>query len=353
MIARALALAAVFGIGFAGLCAPPRTPAGILTAALKGSSSAFEGAQQTRVWTDTGSMTTDVRVWGNGKGALRSEYRSGAAKGAVILRVGERSWSRTSTGVWTALPTRSEAAQAKLILANYRVSLGAAGTLAGRSAMPLNIAAKHSFNPSRKMWVDTSTGLILRDDLFAPDGKPRSSTRFVSVTYKPQAVSLFQPPARVTPAPAMGPNSLRAAASASEAQKLSGRPTPKPAYVPPGYRAVSYGLVKSRRNTWMPSVRYEDGLSAFTVFERNQGGPGGGYGGGQGGRGGGPGGGRGRGGGPRGNGGGAGFGPPTATGRTTSTDRQQAVVNIGRPSGAYLLVGDISLAELIKVAESL
>lgn len=60
----------------------------------------------------------------------------------------------------------------------------------------------------------------------------------------------------------------------------------------------------------------------------------------------------GRGGGPRG-GGGAGFGPPTATGRTTSSDRQQAVVNIGRPSGSYLLVGDISLAELVKVAESL
>ncbi len=354
MIARALALAAVIGIGLQGLCAPPRTPEGILNAALKGSSSAFEGAQQTRVWTDTGSLTTDVRVWGNGKGAVRSEYRSGAAKGAVVLRVGDRSWSRTSAGVWTALPAHSETARAKLILANYRVSLGAAGTLAGRSAVPLNITAKYAFNPSRKMWVDAFTGLILRDDLFAPDGKPRSSTKFTSVTYKAQSASLFQQPSRVTPAPSTGPNSLRSAASASEAQKLSGRPTPKPAYVPTGYRAVSYGLVRSRRNTWMTSVRYEDGLGAFTIFERNQGGPGGGYGPGQGGRGGGgPGGGRGRGGGPRGNGGGAGFGPPTATGRTTSSDRQQAVVNIGRPSGSYLLVGDISLAELVKVAESL
>lgn len=350
MIRWALVLAAVIGIGLQGLCAPPRTPEGILNAALKGSFSAFEGVQQTRVWTDTGSLTTDVRVWGNGKGAVRSEYRSGAAKGSVILNAGERSWSRTSAGVWTALPVHTDTARAKRILANYRVSLGPVGTLAGRSAVPLNITAKYAYNPSRKMWVDASTGLILRDDLFAPDGKPRSSTKFTSVTYKAQPASLFQQPSRVTPAPSTGPNSLRAVPSASEAQKLSGRPTPKPAYTPPGYRVVSYGLVRSRRNTWMTSVRYEDGLGAFTIFQRNQGGPGGGYGPGKGGRG--PGGGRGRGGGPRG-GGGAGFGPPTATGRTTSSDRQQAVVNIGRPSGSYLLVGDISLAELVKVAESL
>ena len=131
MIARALALAAVIGIGLQGLCAPPRTPEGILNAALKGSSSAFEGAQQTRVWTDTGSMTTDVRVWGNGKGAVRSEYRSGDEKAcpawATLVR-----W--TSAGV-DAASCHSETARASCP-GQLPGEPGRGGNAGGRSAVP-------------------------------------------------------------------------------------------------------------------------------------------------------------------------------------------------------------------------
>ncbi len=339
------------------------SPTAALTAALRGPIVAFQGEQRTTVHLDTGPVSTEVVVHNNGRGAERREYRKGAAAGVVTLQKGQTTWQRQGSGAWLRLPEtpkQDPSATAARIARNYRVTVGSPAKLAGRPVVLVRIVARSEGNPSRRLWLDQRAGIIVKDELFAPDGRIRSSTAFTRITPVSPSPSLFTVPKATTADPGFGPASFEPKASAAEVERLTGRPLLLPRHVPSGYRVEMAGVMRTRPGFLMPAVRYSDGLAAFTIFQRGQGGPGGGPGGGQGrgmGRGqGGPGQGgqgRGRGRGPGGGmGQGRGRGPGDGLGMMRS-DRQRSVVAASGERSNYLLVGDISEEELQRIAASL
>jgi len=338
--------------------APDARAARLLKAALAGPSAPCAGEQTTEVYVDSSPITARVRFVANGAGAVRREYGQGGA-GVVTLQVGRTVYQRDAANRWTRLPSsEGDTTAADRILANYAVSAQAGGSVAGRNAELVVVRARQPFNPSRRLWVDPPTGLVLRDVLYAPDGRVRSRSEFVSLRFGPQPRELFVPPAQAAESSAIGPASFESLGSPARVEQVTGRPVLAPAYVPPGYRPVLYGAVTARSGMRFPAVRYSDGLAAFTVFQRGWGGPGAGMGRGPGGGFGGGAGRRGRGwgqGGPppgRGPRGGAGPGAGAGLGALRST-RQQAIVERATDRANYVLVGDLAEQELRRVAESL
>lgn len=306
----------------------PAAPPKELVQALAGPTKPYTGVQMTRVADHDGFAEAKVTVFGDGKGATRREYALPQDKKLVLLQIGGTAYRQTASG-WVSMPAEhawKPGEQAEAIAANYRVSVEPTSML-GRKAHLLTIAPLQAFNPSRKMTVDAGTGLVLKDELFAPDGRLRSSSWFVSLQYKPQPASLFQPGKASAAQTGIGPDSFSVRASAAEVEKVTGLEVPKPAYVPPGYRPVLYGTMTTGSARLMPAVRYSDGLSSFTIFER----------------------GKGRNGRRR----GFGWGPgPMHPHEDLHSDVQRSVVFANGPR-SYLLIGDLAESELRKVARSL
>lgn len=317
------------------------TPLEQLRKALRGPSVPYEGVQETTVYTDTGSSVSRVSVRANGKGAVRREFETGPSAGTVILQVGQNVYQKQSEGGFVRLPSGGKHdpdAVSRSIVQNYEVSVARGGPILGRRATTIKLKARYRYNPSRNLVIDDATGLILRDELFAPNGAKRSSTVFVLLSFKPQPAALFVEPAADAVPSGFGPASFEARASEEEVQRETGRTPARPSYVPPGYQVTTFGVVTTGRGSKAPAVRYGDGLAAFTVFTR----PGGpreprGWGGG----------------GPRRRGQGAG-GPPWRVGELqVSENRQQAMVTYTSRRGSYVLIGDLAADELQRIARSL
>jgi len=326
-------------------------PVDVLRKALAGSTKPYEGTQETSVYGTTGVSVSTVLVRGDGRGAVRREFQTGPAAGVVLIQKGASAWEKRGSGPFVRLPSSGSTdptVAATSIAANYSISVKAGLVLLGRKATQITIKARYAFNPSRTMLVDDSTGLVLRDEMRAPDGQKRSDTVFVRLVYSKQPSALFEVPASAQPASAgFGPASFEARATDAQVLAETGRSVPRPTHVPPGYKVTTYGVMRTGSGLVTPAVRYSDGLAAFTIFARG-GGAGGGPGMGAGRR-------RGGGQGPRrrGQGGGA-WGPPGAAGALTSTsDRQQSIVTCTSRTSSYILIGDIAEDELIRVAKSL
>lgn len=311
-----------------------------------GPSTPFQTKQKVTLRNDGRDVSSEVLVSGDGKGAIRREYTMSGKKSVVLLRIGAESWQH-SDGAWIDVAdgeglSISEAVQR--VRKNYNLSQKTTGTLKGRSAIGFEIRAKTPGNPHRSVWMDAQNGVLLSERIFAPDGTLRSSTDVLSISTTQPNSRLFAKPSGAKSATTYGPTSFRGVASKAEMERLTRRDAPLPDFVPSGFSVARYGIVTSANARHLPAIRYSDGLSTFTVFQRFGGG--GGPGNGQ--RGGfGPGGrfGRGRGG----QGGQAGPGG----GQGLRSNEQRSVVNHRSRTANYLLMGDLSEELLQKVADSL
>lgn len=319
---KRLCLFAALALSAWSLAGPPKE----LVQALAGSKKSYAGVQMTRVAGDKGFAEATVTVYGDGISKTRHEYALPDGKKLVILRALGSTYQQSGSD-WLHVATDQTwkpAEQAASIAANYKVSVSPS-TMLGRKASLVTITPQQSFNPLRKLVVDASTGLILKDELFSPDGRLRSSSWFISLKYRAVSPGLFTVGREIDAPAGFGPESFNAKASATDVEKLTGSPVPKPTYVPPGYRPVLYGTMTTGSSRTMPAVRYSDGLSSFTIFER----------------------GKGRNGKRRGWGGGQNRGQEDLR---SNVQRSVVFVN-GRRS--YVLIGDLAESELRKVARSL
>jgi len=288
-----------------------------------------------------------VIVLGNGTGSSRRQFATGPAAGVVVIQRGSQTWQKPPGGQYVRLPSGGETDASEVVAAlsaNYGMRLGDGGTIAGRRATRLAIVPKRPYNPSRVLFVDVGTGLVLRDQLFAPDGAKRSSTEFVALRYGPQSAGSFdvEGVSRPSTAGGFGPDSFVARTSAQAVVSETGRPIPVPRHVPDGYRACAYGVMTTGSGFTTPAVRYSDGLAAFTVFVRGAR-PGSGPG-------------------PRRRGAGPGphrYGPRGRAGSeligstSVEADRQRAIVTYVSSTASYILIGDLAADELERVARTL
>ncbi len=309
--------------------------AALLTKAFGRAIYAYEGTQSTTLSMSSGNITSEVTVICDGHGGEKRFYRNGAMKGVETLQVGKMMWRKSGSERWIEMPMVDDRIAISVlvrdILNNYNVQLKPAVKIAGRNAVPIWIDAKRKYNPSRHIWVNPATGVILKDALYAPDGAMRSVSFFTKIReFRPTSM-IFQPPGVFDLPTLFGPASFVPRGSAQAVINETQMNIYYPSYVPMGYHPAMYGVMITGSGRKMPVIRYSDGLGAFTIFQR---GMGGGFG-------------RGPGYGRRMRNGG---GPGTCVG---DTDIQHAIVTYNGVKGNYILIGGISVSELKKVALSL
>jgi outer membrane lipoprotein-sorting protein len=154
----------------------------------------------------------------------------------------------------------------KSLLSNYALSSAGFAAVAGRRAQALTISPRRGHRgPSKRLWVDDGTGLILQSELTGADGNTKL-TSSLSDLQLPTAISSaeFTPPPSakkqtvirehvvVLPLPALARHWKYALLA--------------PEYVPAGYSLESARVVRRGQHRFV-HLRYFDGLNTISLFE--------------------------------------------------------------------------------------
>jgi outer membrane lipoprotein-sorting protein len=282
-----------------------------------------------------GGTTATMKVWSS-RGRKRIEYLSEPARGQILIDDGRALYrlnEAEKAAVWMPTPEGSE--RLDLIFRNYKVTVEGTEDVAGRKAFLLRIAPKQPPGPSKRLWIDRETKLILRSESFASDGTLKTASRMTSLTLNPKlSEGLFSIPEgwRIQKPPA----DEQTRWTASELSKRLGIKISEPGYLPPGFVLEGMYLVRMGMMRWEAAhIRYVDGLNSLSVFQRplRQG----------------PGQGRGRWGGWRWRGG---RGPDTEQ-EAWAVGGVGRLIRVVRPGKMYIVVADLPEKELRKVADSL
>jgi outer membrane lipoprotein-sorting protein len=214
---------------------------------------------------EDGSLLTErvVKVWHREPSQTRVEMVTPAeALGMIVLETGDAVWIfHPKRQSWRQMAWRAPDARPQLLLKNYEAQMVRRESVAGRPAFVIRLTSRNPGNPSKMVWIDTKTRLALRQELYDPAGKKLSTSEFREITFEPSLpTNLFTVPAeaRVEPKREGGPP--------WGAQKPGpSLPTEQPRYVPAGYELVQRFCLK-RPDREFAHLRYTDGLNTISLF---------------------------------------------------------------------------------------
>lgn len=144
--------------------------------------------------------------------------------------------------------------------------------LADRKAFVLAITRKPSHTLARKLWIDASTGLVLKREYYREDGKAALTIAFSDINYHaPLPLSLFdlaalakRPGVKTVNEPSSSETSLPLGTVHSQLGGAALAPQSLN-----GYRLVSAALTENR-GTPILHLRYSDGLNLVSLFEQRR-----------------------------------------------------------------------------------
>ncbi len=226
----------------------------------------YAGTLSNTVYLQDRGQQSSVKMHRN-RARSRMEYTSGPMRGDVVIDDGKAVYrlDQSSHTVYVALsPPASD--NVKLLLSNYNsVSLGTE-TVARRKCQVVRLEPNTSGNPKAKLWIDTQTGVVLRNDRYSYDGKPATKSVFTAIEFPSKmSAALFTPPAqwkKVTITSDTSPLSVARIKAETGFEPL------KPTYLPQGY--VLEGYYNRHTGSGRPAavIKYTDGLNSITIFER-------------------------------------------------------------------------------------
>jgi outer membrane lipoprotein-sorting protein len=267
MIASLGALAGLIGGGGVLLHA-----AGDPAALLQASESAdqrvsYAGTKVFRVYRpgeSTVLMERVFRVWHRSPDLTRTEVVAPAESlGKVALENGNGLWLfHPRHQSWRAMPWRSPKPRPGLLLKNYSVQIQRKERVAGRAVIVLRVTSHYPGNPSKIVWVDTKTKMPLRQELFDASGQRVGSVEFREISFEPSLpANLFTVPAeaRIERGGPMG----------DQPKPMLGALVTEPRYVPPGYLLVRK-LSFRRPGMEFVHLRYTDGLNTISLFQERR-----------------------------------------------------------------------------------
>jgi negative regulator of sigma E activity len=205
------------------------------------------------------------------KGPLsRILYVLPGGKQRIVLDDGKHLYeldATTKTAI-KASPTR-EPSRIETLLANYDVTITGKATVAGRECDVISVRSKRAGSPSRKVWVDRETALILRSDSHDASGRLTAQTVYSSVDYQAKlAPDLFRVPQGWT---------VREVASDTtrhytrdEISRRVGFRVPAPTYMPRGFVFDGYHLSQCSGGVPYCLARYVDGLASVSIISRHE-----------------------------------------------------------------------------------
>jgi outer membrane lipoprotein-sorting protein len=199
---------------------------------------------------------------------FRAEYLSGASAGRVVIDDGQRLY-QIDTRLKTVLRSDAfhEPTRENLLLKNYTARFAGTAEVAGRKCDIVVVSSSRPGTPSRKVWIDKATALILRNEQYDHTGTLSSVTVYESLDLTPKLdPSLFRPPSgwKVTEVTTGAHKHY----SRQEMAKLVGFEVAVPSYVPAGFVLDGYHLGECRGGVPYEHTRYVDGLNSFSIIQR-------------------------------------------------------------------------------------
>ena len=216
----------------------------------------YRGVRVIRTFFRDQVVEAEAQVLHEKPATTRTEYLSPPSMaGTVILRIGADRWRRSGRNApWQRLPAADEAEGINLLQRNYDLRIAQGSPVADRPCTLLLVLPRHPGNPSKRMWVDQATGLVLRTELLSRRHNSISSSAFREIEIAPDLTTqadLLQPPPRAL-APAV-------------TTPLGFKPG-YPRYLPPGY-VFSGTDVINVGNLPGAHLRYSDGLNTISLFQ--------------------------------------------------------------------------------------
>jgi negative regulator of sigma E activity len=171
-------------------------------------------------------------------------------------------------------PDEMAAQRFALMRKNYRGVLLGEDLIDGRRVKVVELKPLHPADnkphPSRRLWIDTQSGLTLRSDVFNYRGEPIMKSVLSEVVLNPQVPKdAFVPPARMVKAALKNPwMAEEMGQQFLQVARGAGIEPPKPTFLPPGYTFDNVGLHRCSPNSNQKAAlsRYGDGINVLTLF---------------------------------------------------------------------------------------
>lgn len=230
----------------------------------------YEGSVESTVFLQGRKIETQSRIY-HQRDIERVDYSlSPSNRAIVVTTAGETKTYSPAHKLLTITKSASPSGLDRLavILKSYDITARTNGQVAGRTVDLLEFTPKTDGNPSKKLWVDHDTGVILKSESISSSGKLISRMEFTNISYvKSIRDDVFNRPVAVD-AKWTTKEESRGLTTAS-AEKILGKPLVLPAYLPNGYALDSISLHPCGCCCKLDSVhlRYANGLNSLSIFE--------------------------------------------------------------------------------------
>lgn len=215
----------------------------------------YRGVRAIRMFFPGQVVDAVTRVIHRKPATTRTEYISPPAMaGTIILQIGAQRWRHSPRNAgWQPVPA-IETGSAQRLRRNYELRVTGGSVAAGRPCLVVLITPRHEGNPSKRMWVDQATGLVLRSELFnwKQDGISSSAFREIEVDPDLSAeAERLRPPVDAPGFAAADPPGFKPS---------------YPHHLPPGYILEGTTTIDLGRYRGA-HIRYGDGLNSISLFQ--------------------------------------------------------------------------------------
>ncbi len=226
----------------------------------------LSGVMRTTSTVQATEISSEVVVYRKA-GMTRYEYRSPELRGLVLIDKGDtliRLDPATRTA--TVETVHRSPATVDLVLKNYRAEISGQEQLLGRQTDVITLKPQQRSGPTRKLWIDRATGVVLRTEQYNSSGKMVSRSFYSSVDWKASPPdSLFTVPDGWKQV--VAPMQTERHWEKEDLSRRLGFTIREPGYVPPGFVLDGFHLVIRPNAQPSAHIRYVDGLNSISIFE--------------------------------------------------------------------------------------
>ena len=147
----------------------------------------------------------------------------------------------------------------------YHMAMAGSERVAGLNTRIVNIEPRDQYRYGYQLWLEESTGMLLRYALIDPDGRQLQQLSFTSIEL---GVSISD--AELAPAMIDAPKVLTTRLEDTDGRIRSGRR--HEAFrdrVPPGFRLANIGRGRSENGEEFEHLLFSDGLASFSIYIEN------------------------------------------------------------------------------------
>ncbi len=147
----------------------------------------------------------------------------------------------------------------------YRMSMAGSERVAGLTARIVTIEPRDQYRYGYRLWLEESTGMLLRYALIDPEGRQLQQLSFTSIEL---GASISD--AELAPAMIDAPKVLTTRLHDTDGQIRSGRRHEAfRGRVPPGFRLANIGKGRSEHGEEFEHLLFSDGLASFSIYIEN------------------------------------------------------------------------------------